>query len=1022
MYQVFLTETIPTTSLGVYSFDIYVRWASTIEIDNVSSSIGITAGMYIKFNGDLYPITNVTYSTYTNTYELTVAGYPTLGTYLSAVSGGSTTFELFTSDAITNAIELDCDALDMITVFSVASITDITKRNDNVTKQVYFKGTKNNNKAFGNIFYNSRVSDPTFNNRIFWNTSPQRKSDCYVYEEGLLILRGTMQVTNINFDSDNVPTYECVIAGKFIDFRTVVNNQMLTDLDLTDLQHIYNWTNIQNSWNTSTSRFNGLTNNYSPTVFEMGSGYVYPRIDYGVIFKDTGTFSGASLADINANTDITKINIKNFRPAIFVKEYLDRIFRTTQYTYEVKGSTDFVAQFNSLIIPNNQAALQSTQLGITETITSTATVDNSLATNFYSHISEVIIPFLTFNNTYLVGLNYFQPTVLGSPYNSHMYVNKTFSSDAHVTGTLASFSNNMSSETQVSFQLVERDYVLPSGLAYNTPYNDPTTWTVVDQVSWTVAASSTTGPYPIDFVISKRTYSETKQLMFRVLVQNNAAGDGLDGILAYNLSFTGCSVTFPSQSDEYITYEISEGDTLLPVPPPTIKQLDFVKSLIQQFNFFVYNTIQNPTHLIFQKRDDFYALVQPNLLPTNSLDWTRKIDYTNGFKAKYNLEISKVYTFMYKTDSDYLNSTYQSDWVDPYSTQRITDSLGITDETKVQLIFAPSPMTQDASEGRLLPGIYTVSNNTPTRPNFVPMNSNIRLLYYNGLRPCKDYTIQKDLFSQTAGQWLLAPAPSEQYFIDGTAVGYPQCSNYYFDPTVTTKLMPLADLNFGLPLETFFTTSNPTDFTNCPTAYELYYQNQMTELLDENVFTIECNMFLTETDITNLNLQVPVFVDLGDLGMSYWKILEVQYTDNKSASLVTLQKIVLGKPAVPTTYVAPPAPPSTQFGSTIFISSTSTTDIELAGISGAPGAVVTVEVTSYTNTNSGGSLLEDSTTVYLSSTFTVTLNSSGLGVFSASIFGDATDTGTIVMGVFTIISTTIGSVGVPSTYTISKAF
>lgn len=1008
MYRIFLTETIPTTSVGLFTNDVRVKWAKTIEITDISNTVGITAGWYIKFQGDIYNITSVVYNSLTHVYTLTVSGYPILGDYQNE------TFELYTSDATTNQVELDCDKLDMVTLFSVADISDISKRNDSMTKQVMFQGTNQNDRAFGSIFHLNRMSDGSFDNRIFWNTSALRPADCYVYEDSMLVLRGSMRITNTYVDGDGNTQYETVITGKFIDLKVALNDKLLTDIDMSDLQHRYNITNIINSWNTSTERYNGLTDTYSTSSFAMGSAYTYPRIDFGQIFKDDGKQSGATDADKNANTDLSKINVFNFRPAIFVKEYFDRIFRQTQYTYELRGSLSFLSQFDRLIIPNNQQALQSFQSGKQQTGTSTLTQDHTYLTQFNNNNSQIPIGNFSLNSTDLVSFNSDQYTHSGTPFNAIFYVNKSFSSDVSVKGHLNSITNPYSTPTQVAFQLVERPYVDYTTTDAHSPFNDIYSWTVVNQVAYTLAPNGSTGDslsnLDMDFIVGQRQYKQTYQLMLRLWITNSNITDS--HTFTGTVSFGSSSIAFPKDASTTITYEIQDGDVIIPTPPVNIKQLDFLKSIIGIFNLYVYNTKEKPNHLIFQKYDDYYAFVQPHLLTSNSLEWSKKIDLTKNFKIKYNLEIPKKYTFVYKTDSDYLNSTYQGKYVDPYGTFRLTDSLGVTDERKISLIFSPSPMTQDDTTGRFQPGIYTVQNNTPTRPNFQPVNSNIRLLYYNGLKNCESYDIQKDVYNQTGGYWGLST-------LQAGLTQYPQCSNYYFDPTNADTLIPLADLNFGVPFETYF--ANSSTFINTPTAFDLYYSNQVTELKNENVFTIECNGFLTETDIGNLDLRQPVFVDLGRFGFSYFKVLEVQYTDNKSASLVTLQRIVLGKPEPVVNVIPPPGPADTNYGATDFISGDASTENELKHVQGAPGAVVTIKVTGYTNTNSNGRVQANFSDVYLNTTFTVTLDASGLGSFNAKVSGDASDHG-LVMGQFTIINTSIGSVGSPDVYTISKVF
>ncbi|WP_322518618.1 hypothetical protein [Chitinophaga sancti] len=93
-------------------------------------------------------------------------------------------------------------------------------------------------------------------------------------------------------------------------------------------------------------RYNTTTNTFYSTYYGLGSGYVYPFIDYGEKYTNN-----------ELNVDYSNIKLQNFRPAIWVKEYFDRIFKFAGYTYEIKGSADFINRFNSLLIPNSQEKL-----------------------------------------------------------------------------------------------------------------------------------------------------------------------------------------------------------------------------------------------------------------------------------------------------------------------------------------------------------------------------------------------------------------------------------------------------------------------------------------------------------------------------------------------------------------------------------------------------------------------------------------------------------------------------------------
>ncbi len=90
----------------------------------------------------------------------------------------------------TSFIELDTENVDLRTVFSVADVTDVGLRKDNGIKNVIFKGTKNNNYAFGSLFHLNKVADLTLPTRLFFNYNPLRTVQCVVYEMQCLFSKG----------------------------------------------------------------------------------------------------------------------------------------------------------------------------------------------------------------------------------------------------------------------------------------------------------------------------------------------------------------------------------------------------------------------------------------------------------------------------------------------------------------------------------------------------------------------------------------------------------------------------------------------------------------------------------------------------------------------------------------------------------------------------------------------------------------------------------------------------------------
>ncbi|HLG30745.1 MAG TPA: hypothetical protein VI387_11090, partial [Candidatus Brocadiales bacterium] len=166
-------------------------------------------------------------------------------------------------------------------------------------------GSKENNKLFGHIF--DIGIDGSFN--------PNLKADAIIYVDSIEVLKGVMQLLKINILEENKIEYEITIIGKLADIFTNMSDAELADLDFSDLDHTYNRSTQKASWTAT-----------------VGEGYVYPMIDYG--------YSNGQNFDV-----------EHFFPAVYLKEYIDRIFEYAGFSYQSNFFTsDF---FKRLIVPFN---------------------------------------------------------------------------------------------------------------------------------------------------------------------------------------------------------------------------------------------------------------------------------------------------------------------------------------------------------------------------------------------------------------------------------------------------------------------------------------------------------------------------------------------------------------------------------------------------------------------------------------------------------------------------------------------
>ena len=210
--------------------------------------------------------------------------------------------------------------------YTIDDITDFGSKNTSYSKTISITGTATNNKIFGFIFDLGNANDTDDNlPNVNYNFNASKQANCKIFIDKIQIFKGTLRILEIVID-DKTIEYQCSVFGELGGFITALGNKRLSDLDFSAYDHVYDVTNIKASWDSV-----------------AGSGYFYPLIDYG-----------------NVSTDKVNFQVKSFRPALYVAEYLEKIFAGTDYTYTLDLLSGDQELFNRLIIPHNQKSLTKT--------------------------------------------------------------------------------------------------------------------------------------------------------------------------------------------------------------------------------------------------------------------------------------------------------------------------------------------------------------------------------------------------------------------------------------------------------------------------------------------------------------------------------------------------------------------------------------------------------------------------------------------------------------------------------------
>ena len=208
--------------------------------------------------------------------------------------------------------------------YTIDDITDFGTKNTSFSKTISLSGTARNNQIFGFVFDigNANEFDETKPN-VNYNFNASKSAKCIIYIDKVQIFKGTLRILEIVVDKETIE-YQCSVFGELGGLMNAIGNKKLEDLDFSAYNHVYNTTNITASWDAA-----------------RGEGYYYPLIDYG-----------------NVSTNKVDFQYTTFRPAIYIKEYIDKMFANIDYTYECDFfSTDY---FKRLVIPHNQKQLTKT--------------------------------------------------------------------------------------------------------------------------------------------------------------------------------------------------------------------------------------------------------------------------------------------------------------------------------------------------------------------------------------------------------------------------------------------------------------------------------------------------------------------------------------------------------------------------------------------------------------------------------------------------------------------------------------
>jgi len=526
--------------------------------------------------------------------------------------------------------------------------------------------TPNNAEYFGNLY--DLGATPSIN---FIKTFP-----CQVINDGVTIFNGRIYLDSVITDNDGDIIYNVNVVNETIDFKYLVKELTFGDIDWSDYNHDYTFTNISSSWD---------ENLFSGDV-------VYPLVEYGYTANDVDASqlkSGGSEGTFTNST--SPLQVRDFKPAIRIKSVLDKIFDTLEYKYT---SSFFESSY-------------------ADSIYMLTTKDATRGNSFTNPTEQ---QFLAENTSVQTLPNIYTPTKV-------IFDNEIYDNAGNYTAGTSTF--RAGADGKYSF-----DVQLNTQLSGSTASFTPRTLLIDLYVN----GSPVSGLAGVWY-----NYKGLANNARRVVTANFkdislTAGDNVTIYASYETEGTtdtlGILGTGYSDDTFFKCYQSPLEDVGGNVDFKGVfnadeSVLDFLNGLIQKFNLVIEPLKNNPKVLSIEPFNDWVDAGETK-------DWTDIVDRSVKWEIRHPMSTqpSKIY-FSDEEDKDSANQYSINNLNKTFGDRYYFSESDLADgERKIGSYFAPTPMKFiEGTTNFIVPRIYTLKDGKKERFAFKP-----RLLHYVGLK------------------------------------------------------------------------------------------------------------------------------------------------------------------------------------------------------------------------------------------------------------------------------------------------
>jgi hypothetical protein len=658
--------------------------------------------------------------------------------------------------------------IDVDFTFSVADVTDIERRNTSYSKTITLPNTAKNQQLFGNIF------DISVNNEFYIDDVNIGSNFNPAKQAKAQIFLDNVKIFDgvmrmMKINSvEGDIMYEVNMFGRLRDILHELGDKTLADLDFDDYDHTWNRTNIENSWD----RLEWV---------DGEQNYVYPLVDYGY------------------SVDSITYPIGNFKPAVFVSEILKRIFAEANFQITAPFFNSFYFRKLLLITAEKTITRESTTL-LNQT-------PNLLQVNVTTDPDYSAI--LRFSSVEASGFSISESGskftwTKAQPLNTGLNLNFRVSLTA-----LQAYTDNVWTVS-----------VLKNGSEILYASRNVTFIQQGQLFVWDVEISG-----GID--LAQNDY-------FQIRLSGEVAGGGGFGVNLETQVVVPPFGSFKIGNTVPVAVELEEGDTMKIgyTLPKSMKQRDFLKSIISMYNLYITQDRLRTNVLEIVPYNEFYQTFKDQ-----ALDWSDKLDQSQEISITPLSELTaKEYRLTFDDDSDFWSTSYKTKFNEAYGESRtIIDNDFVLDTKTVKVIFSP-PVMREQVVGQIMIHLYKVENGVK-----IPDNFKARIAYWKPQIECTS--------------WNIAYASGN--------IAY---TNYPYAGHLDDPIAPTTDVLFANPREVYFSIGVYPGVN----LFTEYYQGLIDSIGDRNSRLLEGYFYLTPTDISNLDFRKIVKV-----GVHYFQLEKV---------------------------------------------------------------------------------------------------------------------------------------------------